>query len=534
MLEAPAALDSVTSDADIVRVAVALGALETGGPLSPAEAAVVRSAPARAVETERVREAIQAGRDPLGTGLLALRSAAERRRTGAIYTPPALVASMVDWVVAQRPVRVVDAGAGSGRFSVEVARRRPGLPVVAIDIDPLATLVARATLAALGLRRVRVVQADYTRLALPAVDGVTAFVGNPPYVRHHALGPEVKAWARAAGRRLDRRVSGLAGLHALFFLATALLGAPRDAGCFVTSAEWLDVNYGAIVRDLLLGELGGRSIHVLEPAALPFPGATTTAAITCFRLGDRPPALRMRSVRAVEDVDRLDGGEPVSAERLAAAARWSPFLRSGPRLPEGWVELGDLCRVHRGAVTGRNAVWIVARDDGELPPEVLFPSVTRARELFQAGDALTTAERLKLVVDLPADLDRLAAGGRRAVERFLRRAARAGATDGYVARNRTPWWTVGLRAPAPILATYMARRPPAFVRNFAGARHVNIAHGLYPRGALPPHALDRLASALRGSAALAHGRTYAGGLVKFEPREMERLLVPDLPALLAR
>ena len=91
---------------------------------------------------------------------------------------------------------------------------------------------------------------------------------------------------------------------------------------------------------------------------------------------------------------------------------------------------------------------------------------------------------------------------------------------------RTPWWRVRLRAPAPILASYMARRPPAFVRNLAGARHVNIAHGLYPRERLSPPALDGLAAFLRRSVSQAQGRTYAGGLTKFEPGEMERLPVP--------
>ena len=98
---------------------------------------------------------------------------------------------------------------------------------------------------------------------------------------------------------------------------------------------------------------------------------------------------------------------------------------------------------------------------------------------------------------------------------------------------RRAWWSVGLRKAAPILATYMARRPPAFVRNLAGARHVNIAHGLYPRIELPAQALDRLADELRGSITVAQGRTYAGGLTKFEPKEMERLPVPDLPQLIA-
>ncbi len=91
---------------------------------------------------------------------------------------------------------------------------------------------------------------------------------------------------------------------------------------------------------------------------------------------------------------------------------------------------------------------------------------------------------------------------------------------------------MGLREPAPILATYMARRPPAFVRNVAGAHHINIAHGIYPREALPDRALDRLTAALRDAARPELGRTYAGGLVKFEPREMERIPVPTVERLL--
>jgi hypothetical protein len=60
---------------------------------------------------------------------------------------------------------------------------------------------------------------------------------------------------------------------------------------------------------------------------------------------------------------------------------------------------------------------------------------------------------------------------------------------------------------------------------------VNIAHGLYPREPLPPAALDCLAAYLRSSVTTSQGRVYAGGLAKFEPGEMERLLVPA-PALL--
>ena len=182
-------------------------------------------------------------------------------------------------------------------------------------------------------------------------------------------------------------------------------------------------------------------------------------------------------------------------------------------------------------MTGANKVWVTAGNPAGLPGRFLFPAVTRASELFRAEGTLATTARLRSVIDLPADLGELAPAERALVTRFLAEAEAAGAAGSYIARHRKPWWRVRLRAPAPILATYMARRPPAFVHNLAGARHVNITHGLYPREPLPPAALDGLAAYLRRSVTPGQGRTYAGGLTKFEPGEMERLPVP-VPALL--
>jgi len=65
------------------------------------------------------------------------------------------------------------------------------------------------------------------------------------------------------------------------------------------------------------------------------------------------------------------------------------------------------------------------------------------------------------------------------------------------------------------------------------ARHINIAHGLYPRDQVAATLLDRLAEHLRTAVSLSQGRTYAGGLVKFEPKEMERIPVPTWAMLTA-
>jgi adenine-specific DNA-methyltransferase len=575
---------SFEAEEALAGAAVRLGAAQVAG-WSAAEQRLADAATCPGEgEISRVRDQILAGEDPLGEAFCRLRGPAQRRPLGQTFTPGPVVRGMVGWAARTLdPARVVDPGTGSARFLAAAGRRWPEAALLGVETDPLAAMIGRATLAAAGMAgRAGITVGDYRSLRLAPAAGPTLFLGNPPYVRHHQIPAAWKSWLRSAAASQGLAASGLAGLHVHFFLAIALHAVPGDAGVLVTAAEWLDVNYGSLVRSLLLGPLGGQSVHLLDPAVPAFTDAAATTAITCFRPGSHPAGLRLRRVARLADLGELTGGTAVPAPVLRAASRWTPLagpaapetgaagvtargaparsagaagaiargtLETGPvtraagtagrgRLPvghgrpaAGQVELGELCRVHRGQVTGANKVWVTAGNPAGLPGRFLFPAVTRASELFRAEGTLATTARLRSVIDLPADLGELAPAELPLVTRFLAQAEAAGAAGSYIACHRKPWWRVRLRAPAPILATYMARRPPAFVRNLAGARHVNIAHGLYPREPLPPAALDGLAAYLRRSVTRGQGRTYAGGLTKFEPGEMERLPVPA-PALL--
>nr|WP_294529483.1 N-6 DNA methylase [uncultured Rhodopila sp.] len=478
--------------------------------------------------------AIRLGGDPLGDAFTALRSPAERRKEGAVYTPPAIVRSMLAWALDQAtPARVVDPGAGSGRFLVAAGHAFPAAELVGIELDPLAARLLRANLAASGLaERAIVMEADYRSARLPVISGRTLFIGNPPYVRHHGISPDWKTWYRQTAAKFGIQASGLAGLHAHFFLRTLQLARAGDFGAFITASEWLDVNYGAAVRRMLTERLGCVGLHVLEPAAMPFAGSTTTGAITCFRVGSKPAAMRVRSVASAGALNRLAEGDEVPLSRAATTSRWSVLLR--PAEPAGrsdFVPLGELVRVSRGQVTGCNRVWIAGDHARHLPKEVLVPTITKARELIAAGEELGADAPLRCVVNLPVDLDEIDSRHRADVDRFLVLAALLGADTGYIARHRRAWWSVQLYEPAPMVCTYMARRPPAFVRNVRGARHLNIAHGLYPREPLTEIQMRQLLAFLRRNVTVAAGRTYAGGLTKFEPRELERIPVPRLDAL---
>jgi SAM-dependent methyltransferase len=527
-----ASMTAIGSEAELARVARALAGEEAA--YSPPEGKLATGAkPVDPDLVQSVRALIEAGSDPLGEAFCLLRPGIERRASGAIYTPAPIISSMVRWAAEQGvPARVVDPGCGSGRFLLAAARRFPKATLVAVDTDPLAILMLRANVAVLGLTgRLVAWCADYRRLTLPAIDGPTLFIGNPPYVRHHDIGAEWKTWFAETAAIHGFKASKLAGLHIHFFLKTRQLGRVGDRGAFITSAEWLDVNYGAVLRKMLADGLGGTALHVLTPESMPFADAATTGAITCFHVGKRPGEMVMRSVDSLGRLENLAGGTPVPWPALEKANRWTTILKPTAAPPDGYIELGEICRVHRGQVTGGNDTWIAGAYPGELPEAFLFPAVTKARELLAAGAVLASADRLRRVIDLPPELDTLDAWDRERVERFLEWAKARGAHQSYIASARRAWWSVNLRAPAPVLCTYMARRPPAFVRNLCGARHVNIAHGLYPRERLSDADLMALIVFLSKQVRTESGRTYAGGLTKFEPKEVERIPIPRLERL---
>ena len=524
-----------STEQKIIALAIALGAREVPGWSDSEEKLAINLPPVAPGMVERIKSLILGGQDPLGDLFCSLRLPVERRNQGATYTPLPIIRPMLDWAASLgTPERVVDPGIGSGRFAIMAGQRFSNCSILGIELDPLPAILARANLATLGMAgRSRVVLEDYRSVSIPPIDGKTLFLGNPPYIRHHLLDQKWKQWLIREASKRGLAASQLAGLHVHFFLATVMKAAPGDFGVFITAAEWLDVNYGKLVRDLFVRDLGGQQIVVIEPTAAPFPDAATTAAITTFEIGSRSERVSFCRVQTLDEFGKPGGVREIRRERLEAEGRWTHLTQPVKKGPSGYIELGELCRVHRGQVTGANKVWIAGPHSEGLPESVLFPTVTKAKELFQSGRVLNDTSPLRKVIDLPVDLAGFDDPQRRLIDRFLEKARKMGADQSYVATNRKAWWSVGLRKAAPILATYMARRPPAFVLNTGEARHINVAHGLYPREPMDIVCQTQLVEFLSGGVLMSQGRTYAGGLTKFEPREMERLLVPS-PELFAQ
>ena len=438
--------------------------------------------------------ALEADRDPLGDAWMALQSGEARRAKGETYTPPAVVTEMLDSAAGEiSPQTVVDCGCGSGRFALACARRFSKARIIAVDASEDAALLARANVNALGLEhRVKVLKADFLagnlRAELP-LEGPVLWIGNPPYVRHHDLTAEKKEWWRRSAAEWNLPASGLAGLHLYFLLAAARSMQPGDFGLFVTSAEWLDVNYGAAARRLLTSRRPLRLLRLYDPRAEVFEGVAATALVVGFSCARNAKSADSGEASQVRVINADLKEKRIALLRFAAGSRWSRIVRETPE-PDGesardgcsmpgasLVPLGSFVRVSRGVVTGMNAFWVRPVDAlRDAPAALTSPVISRARELMGDDPAVNRPEMLKRLITLPEDLSTLDASERRFAEAVIREGLAAGVDQGWVARHRRAWWSVTTPLPAPVLMTYMGRGRPTFVKNRFGLPMLNVVH----------------------------------------------------------
>ena len=450
-----------------------------------------------------------------------------RRAEGITFTPHWLVERMLDQTASSGPFdTVIDPGAGSGRFALAAARRFPGAKVIAVELNAGLATTLRAHVRHQGLgSRIEVIHGDFRDTPLP-LRGRALFIGNPPYVRHHDLSPEWKRWYAHGMAERGVPASQLAGLHAHFMLRLAQLLRPGDVWSLVTAAEWLDNGYGSAIRHLMSQPrgLGLTSLWLAASDEAVFPDALVSAVVTQGLSAVQPVTeVTLGQVRAAgSSVSRS-----VPINTLCSSQRWSPLCQPGALQVAQGIELGELFRVTRGQVTGMNEAWVLSADAPETWRALSVPAVTRAREIIDGSvTAMQARTQLNRVIDLPRDLDALATEHKIVAQGLIERAKRMGADEGYVARQRKPWFAVGMREPPMAFVSYMGRRPPVFQPNPRQLSYLNIAHGLYARQPMCAEQLDRVLGHLNTSTDLYAGRVYGGGLAKFEPSDIARLRVP--------
>lgn len=476
-------------------------------------------------------------------------TAQARKARGAFFTPPQITRYLADWAVRSADDAVFEPSAGDAAFLVAAAERLRKLGAGTPELDGVeihsasAATARRRVLEAGGKARIRT--ADFFDIA--PRPSYTAVLGNPPYIRYQDFRGRQRAQSRRAALQAGVTLSALASSWAAFTVHAALFLRPGGRLALVLPAELLSVNYAAAVRKFLFDRFASVELVMFDEQV--FPGAEADVVLLLadgFGAGPSGHAVihRARNAEAlttelvqrhwspVDPADKwvsgLIGNRPVEVlHGLHAAGQFAAL--------EHW---GDTTL---GMVTGNNGFFALSParvcELGLRPSDLLTlspPGSGHLRGLVLSTSQLAALGESGKSVHLFRPAGRLSP----AAQRYVDAGHAAGVHLAYKCRVRTPWYQVPLVRPADLLLTCMNADTPRLVTNKAAAHHLNSVHGVYLRGETAALGRDLLPLAAVNSVTLLHaemvGRAYGGGVLKIEPREADRWLVPAPELIAAR
>jgi hypothetical protein len=472
---------------------------------------------------------------------------AERNKIGQFATPTNLARDILQFGLGllgtNIPIRFLDPALGTGSFysalihsvspdKIEVAR---GYELDPKYIEPVRTIWQGTNL--------DVILGDFTQAEPPQeeINRFNLLICNPPYVRHHhILNGDKLRLKSTTEKACGIRINGLAGLYCYFIgIAHAWMQSGGIAGWLIPS-EFMDVNYGAAVKQYLLEKVSLIRIHRFDPNEVQFEDALVSSAVVWFR--NNPPS-------ANQQVEFTYGGSLlspkitrlVSSIELAKEGKWTRFPISNSRERGTHARLSSLFNIKRGIATGHNRFFILTEKqirEYELPMEAFRPILPSPRyiqdnEIEADRDGLPILDRKLYLLNCRLSEDEISTRYPRLWE-YLEK-GRKDVSSRYLCKTRKQWYWQEERQPAPILCTYLGRsdskngRPFRFIFNHSSAIAANVYLLLYPTPFLKtitnkhPETLRKIWQALNNleiSSMLEEGRVYGGGLHKLEPKEL--------------
>lgn len=388
---------------------------------------------------------------------------------------------------------------------------------------------------------------DFTRIE--PENKYNLVITNPPYVRHHFMTQEEKTVLLQKGKEeTGISLSGLSGLYCHFMLLShKWLESNAICGWLIPS-EFMDVNYGAAIKEYLLHKVHLLRIHRYDPENSMFSDALVSSCVVWFK---------NEMIDTDYEIEFSFGGthdkplysKTIRKSDLIKERKWTRFPEKEIRDDEFTGEkIGDFFDIKRGLATGDNDFFIMSSDRiAELGMDMSFfkpilpsPRYLKTDLIKTDSNGIPQIEPQYYLLDCelseqeiqeqyPATWDYLQSG----IEQTSKK---------YLCKSRKKWYWQEQRTATRFLCSYMGRgksdsSPIRFILNLSDAIVTNSYLMLYPKDRLQqaisenPNSVYRIWETLKsisGNDIEEEGRVYGGGLKKIEPKELAKVPCANL------
>ncbi|MBI5882310.1 MAG: N-6 DNA methylase [Elusimicrobia bacterium] len=466
---------------------------------------------------------------------------------GAFYTDVEIAEFLARWAIRNKTDKAIDPSFGGGVFLRAAAKRfnaiggDPGCQIYGVEIDKsVHSRIVSMLRDEFGVADGNLIRSDFfdvERESLPEFDAV---IGNPPFIRYQRFaGPQRQA---ALARAMDIGVglSQLSSSWAPFLVLSAAL--LRDGGRLAMVIP-MELTYATYARPVI-GYLqkSFRRVSILTFRKRLFPDISEDAVLLlCEHKGSgcegafHYDLANSGTLRSFEESE----GSPLPQSLLRENSLRLSLQFVGARTrrlygalrAETDLQLGRHCNIGIGYVTGSNEFFHLSKRSlahWKIPRKFLRPAVLNGRAfsgtVFSIDDLACAMESenagfLLYLCERTDDPE---------VNAYLRHGVRRGVPSSYKCRSRDPWFSVPHVYEPHCFLTYMSGTAPRLIANSAGAVAPNNLHVL--RFRTPGISSEVLSAAwltsLSQLSAEIEGHALGGGMLKIEPREAARLVVP--------
>lgn len=461
---------------------------------------------------------------------------------------------LVSWCVRSADDRVIDPSFGGSVFlrlakerllELGAAPDRVRSQIYGVDLDERALRKGRGDD---GPGEVSLIHSDFFLVEPECLPRFTANLGNPPYIRYQSWDADASR-AHSISKKSGVNLSRLSSIWAPFIVHGCRFLERGGRLGQVLPAELLHAQYARPLLNHLIQSFHQVTLVFFQERV--FPGALEEILLLFADGYGEGPAQGIGVVecRNLEDLHlaRVDGRGNGYLVPDIALLRLLPepvqTLYQGLSLHERVSRLGGLAEVDIGAVTGANAFFIRAQSEIEkrrFAPELFQTIVGRAAD---AAGARLSNDDIRSLVQRGRRTELFVANGNATeaqmatVTALIREGELLGVPSRYKCRVRSPWWSVPLpkRGAPDAFLTYMNDAHPRLVSNEARAISTNTIHNVSVREDVSPAALTvAFYNSLTLLSAELVGRSYGGGMLKLEPTEAERILVPQFEPTINR
>lgn len=449
-----------------------------------------------------------------------------------IYTNTKIADFMIDWLMKSSPTCIYDPAFGMGAFYYAAKKKGFNGIFRGSEIDTISFnyfhLHVKKT------KKLLVLNEDYfdtwSKNSFPCI------VCNPPYSKFQNISNR-KIIFQKLQTLLGIKISGFTNLASAFLMKAVYELADNGRLAFLMPSEFLNTGYGEKVKEYLLNNGSIDNIIQIEDEKGSFNSVTTTVCIVLFIKNKSKQSITFSKINDISNI-KVVFCNTIKLQDISIKEKWQKYFEKEKHIisNSNFVPLSFYGKFVRGIATGANEFFILNSQNikkYKLSNDEVSICITKSNQIKTSIlDNQTIVDKINkndnifiLNLNNKTNLSQQ-------VKTYIEYGELQGYHQRYLTKNRKPWYLIENRNPSPILFGVFTREKLKIIRNYTNAKNLTCFHGFNLKQNFASDIIDKLFIYLKSKRAentlISNRRIYGNNLTKFEPNDLNSMLVPTL------